>query len=80
MAPTPPWYDLLGGGQGEDWWQQKMETGAFPVCPAEALTPSPWRALSLRCLRDFKSYSSVLLLNQKMESQEKAFLAEWGLG
>lgn len=76
------WLLLLPGttcsveDKGEDWWQQRggswsRGSSLHSLWPAEAFTACPWRALRLRCLRSSKSYSLVLLLNQKMASQEK---------
>ena len=85
------WLLLLPGmtcsveDRGEDWWQRKdgscSRGSSLPSPrPAKTFTDCPWTAPRLRCLRSFKSCSLVLLLNQKMESQEKEpFLLHGGL-
>lgn len=56
-----------------------VEAAAFIPGKCEVFAACPWTALRYRCLTSFKSFSLVLL-NQKMETQEKVFLVTRGLG
>lgn len=76
LALTSPWYRLVQWRTGvRTGGSEEMEAApeaqpSFPMT-CQDIYWLPLDSARLRCLRSFKSYSLVLLLNQKMESQEK---------